>query len=505
MMVRMVRFFLAAVVTLVLCAIAVTPGHASEARSPVSLRAPAPWTGDFDGMQQRRLVRVLAPYSDTQFFFSGGRQRGVAAEFAQMLEDWLNRRNQQAGYRRHLRFVVAITPMPRDKLFDALNRGIGDVVMANLTITDERRNLVDFTRPWLTDVKEVVVTGPAGPELASIEDLAGKTIPLRNSSSYATHVRELSARFVAAGRQPVRIEPLPDDLEDERILDMVHAGLLPMAIVDDHKARVWANVFPKLRVRTDLAVSAGGEIAWAIRKNSPLLKAQLDEFLSRHSVGTSFGNTIRRRYFGGSRAARPATSDGAMQRFNGLEASFRRHGTTSAIDPLLLAAQGFQESGLVQSRRSPRGAVGIMQLLPSTAAAPPVSVRNVATDADANIMAGARYMRHLIDAYVNDPGLDPLNRTLMAFAAYNAGPGNLRKIRRTASAMGLDPNVWINNAELAAARVIGRETVQYVANIYKYYIAYNLSQRALADNRAASAPVATPARDAAPSAPRITP
>ncbi len=40
--------------------------------------------------------------------------------------------------------------------------------------------------------------------------------------------------------------------------------------------------------------------------------------------------------------------------------------------------------------------------------------------------------------------------------------------------MGLDPNKWFGNVEVAAAKVIGRETYQYVRNIFKYYISYKL-------------------------------
>jgi membrane-bound lytic murein transglycosylase MltF len=139
-----------------------------------------------------------------------------------------------------------------------------------------------------------------------------------------------------------------------------------------------------------------------------------------------------------------------------------------------LAALGYQESHLNQNQRSKRGAVGVMQILPSTAANPPISVRNVRISADANIMAGTKYLRMVADEYLDDPKINDQNRMLMAFAAYNAGPGNLRKFRRVARDSGLNQNVWFDNVEIAAARTIGDETVDYVRNIYKYYVAYKL-------------------------------
>jgi membrane-bound lytic murein transglycosylase MltF len=268
---------------------------------------------------------------------------------------------------------------------------------------------------------------------------------------------------------------------------MVAAGLLPFAVVDEHKAQAWTGVFRGLVARPDLVINAGGDIAWAIRKDSPGLKAELDAFFEQHRAGTSVGNTIRRRYFGSGRGVRSAASEAEAAKFRQLVGLFVEHGGRANFDPVLLAAQGYQESGLDQSRRSPRGAVGVMQLLPSTAAAPPIGITGVGTDAARNIEAGARYMRHLMDRYVTDPALSDRERALMTLAAYNAGPGNLRKFRRAAAAAGLDPNVWFGGVEQGAAKVVGRETVQYVSNIYKYFITYELALERMREQDAARA------------------
>jgi membrane-bound lytic murein transglycosylase MltF len=146
------------------------------------------------------------------------------------------------------------------------------------------------------------------------------------------------------------------------------------------------------------------------------------------------------------------------------------------FDHLMMVAQGFQESQLDQKRRSPRGAIGVMQLLPSTAADPSVGVAGIEQDVEKNIHAGIKYMSVLRDRYLDDPAIDAKNRMLLSFAAYNAGPGNLQRFRRLAEKSRLDPNVWFNNVEIAAGKIVGSETVQYVSNIYKYYIAYTLVQ-----------------------------
>lgn len=430
------------------------------------------WSGDFDGMQKRRVVRILVPYSKTLFFVDRGRQLGVVAEIGQRFQSWLNARHKTKA----LALTVAFVPVARGGLERALLEGRGDIVAGNLTITPERLALADFAEPWMSQVRELVVTGPSAPPLSSLGDLAGREVYVRAASSYASHLRELSRAFEAKGLKPVTIKPADVDLEDEDLLEMVSAGLLPFAIVDDHKAALWSLVFKDLTVRQDLVVNTGGAVAWAIRKNSPLLKAKLDAFVREHKLGTAFGNDVKRRFFGSDRVVKNAYSEADAKRFRDLSALFRSHGDAYRFDWLMLMAQGYQESQLNQDRKSHRGAVGVMQLMPKTAAAKPISITGVATDVSKNIQAGAAYMRHITETYIaKDAAIDERNRMLLAFAAYNAGPGNLRKFRRVAQEQGLDPNVWFGNVEHAAAQIVGRETVQYVSNIYKYYIAYSLA------------------------------
>jgi membrane-bound lytic murein transglycosylase MltF len=137
----------------------------------------------------------------------------------------------------------------------------------------------------------------------------------------------------------------------------------------------------------------------------------------------------------------------------------------------MVAALAYQESRLDQSKRSPKGAVGVMQLLPSTAAGPPISIRNI-EKLEKNIHAGVKYLRFIYDQYFKNGPMNELNKVLLTFASYNAGPARVEGLRRRTKKMGLDPDIWFRNVEVAAARVIGRETVQYVSNIFKYYLTY---------------------------------
>jgi membrane-bound lytic murein transglycosylase MltF len=438
------------------------------------LPVPRPWTGDFDGMRERRLIRVLVPYSRTYYFIDRGRQLGIVHDLMTEFVASLNRKYKPKV--KGLRIQVSFIPVTRDKLIPALVQGLGDIAAGDLTITPERARLVDFTEPMARDIHEVVVTGPEGPKLSSIDDLAGKSIPVRKSSSFYEHLVELNRTFASRGLPEITLPLLAEDLEDEDVLQMVNAGLLPMTVVDEPVATVWSRLFTKLAVHQDLVINHGGDIAWLVRKNSPLFLAETNAFVTKHRLGTTFANVVINKYIS-DKALKDSFSQVDRDRFEHLSSLFKRYGSEYDFDYLMVAAQGYQESQLNQDRRSPRGAVGVMQLLPRTAADPAIGITGIDRSADKNIEAGVKYLRFLVNTYLDDPKIDEKNRTLMAFAAYNAGPGNLQKFRRITEKSGLDPDIWFSNVEIAAARTVGRETVDYVSNIYKYYVAYKLAEQ----------------------------
>ncbi len=425
---------------------------------------------DLSEMKARRIIRILVPFSKTIYFIDKGMQFGTAVEFGRELEKVLNKdRKKQIDH-----INIVFVPTPRDKLLAALNDGIGDIVMANLTITNARSEEVDFTDPLYSSAEEILVAAPNSPDISTIDDLSGKNIAVRVSSSYYQHLLDRNKELAASGKPEITISAMDENLEDEDLMEMVNADLLPYTIVDSYKADIWSHVFPDIQVRRDVVLSSQGKIAWAIRKNSPELKAELNAFVTTHKIGTTFGNILRNIYFKQDKIVKRAYSPSDVERFQKLVEIFRKYGGTYSFDYLMLMAQGYQESQLDQSRRSPRGAVGVMQLLPSTAKDKAIAINGIDKDPDRNIEAGVKYLRHLIKTYINDEELTAKDRQLFAFAAYNAGPGNLRRFRKKAESMGLDPDIWFGNVENGAAAIVGRETVQYVSNIYKYYVAYSL-------------------------------
>ncbi len=430
----------------------------------------APWFGDLDGMAERRVIRVLVVSGGPQFFYDDGKARGMIAELLQLLQEELN-----VALNRRLD-QVEIVPMPvsRDRLIAALVGGQADLVAADLTITEARSELVDFSVPFARNVDEVVVFAPSeGDDVASVDDLAGRSVYVRKSSSYFEHLTELNDDLTRRGLAPIRINVANELLKSQDILEMVNAGLITATVVDSYKASSWSKILSGLRVRDDLVVHADGEIAWAFRKDSPQLAAIANDFARGHRQGTLIGNVLIKRYMENLDWVRNSTSDGGVERLRPLFEYFTTSAAANAIDPLMLAAQAYQESELVHDRESPAGAVGIMQIKPSTAADRNVGIPDISKPSD-NIEAGARYMRFLMDRYFADPEMGELQRWLFALAAYNAGPARIQRLRTQAAVEGYDPNLWSDNVELIAARKIGRETVRYVRNIFKYYVAYRL-------------------------------
>jgi membrane-bound lytic murein transglycosylase MltF len=464
--------------TIVLAGAAAAQGTAQGAAqgvvpagAPLSIELKATsWTGDLDALAGHRAIRVLVPYSKTLYFVDlGGVQRGISYDFMHAFEQTLNSKLGEGQLQLHVVFI----PVSRDKLIPMLIAGEGDVVAANLTVTPERSAVVDFISPAATGVREILVTGPGAPALRSLDDLAGRQVYVQTGTSYYQSLAALNQIFRQRKLAPISLKQAPARFETEDLLEMVNAGLVQTIVADDYLAHFWRRVYPNLVVHDDIAVRTGGDIAFAVRKGSPKLKAALDAFTATHRQGTLFGNVTLQKYLQQTRWAKNAVSEEELKKFNTLVALFRKYGAEYRIDWLLMAAQGYQESQLDQTRRSGVGAVGVMQLMPATGRQMQVGDIN---ELDANIHAGVKYVRFMVDTYYRDDAMDELNKVLFAFASYNAGPERIRALRKEASAMQLNPNVWFDNVERVAAQRIGRETVQYVSNIYKYYIAYSLVQ-----------------------------
>jgi membrane-bound lytic murein transglycosylase MltF len=474
---RLFRCFALGASLLAAAAIAHAQQPAKAAATPRALpTATKAWKGDFDGMVERRHIRVLVPYSRTLYYNDKGRERGITADLVRDFEQYINKKYAKELAKRPI--TIYMIPTTRDELLQDVAAGMGDIAAGNLTVTDARRKIVDFVAPAdQKPVAEVVVTGPKSPAIATADDLAGQTVHVRPASSYYESLVALNERFKKEGKPPVRLIVVPDALEDEDMMEMLNAGLFEAIVVDDWKAKIWAQVLPKIKVNDGAAVRSGGLVGWAVRKDSPKLEAILNEFyvsfVKKHGLQTA----RQKQYSSRIRQLKDPTGAADWKRFEETIALFRRYGEKYGFDPLMLAAQGYQESGLDQNAKSHVGAIGVMQIMPATGAELKVGDINVA---EPNIHGGAKYMDQLMTRYFPDARFSDANRSLFAFASYNAGPGRIAQMRKEAAKRGLDPDKWFNNVELVTAEKVGIETTTYVRNIYKYYAAYKLMLEARA-------------------------
>jgi membrane-bound lytic murein transglycosylase MltF len=423
------------------------------------------WTGDYDELAERRFLRVLVPFSRTLYYLDGPQQKGIAYEALLQLESQLPRIGKSK-----VRPKIVIIPTTRERLLPALAEGYGDVAIGAFTVADLHRQTVEFSAPTMSGIEEVVVTSKDAPVLAEA-DLAGREIHVRRASSYYEDLVALNERLTKAGQRPVSIKEVDARLEDEDVLQMVDAGIIPATVSQLPVAAFWAQLYGGLVVDSRVALRSDAEIAWALRKDAPQIKKIIDKFVAEHRAGTLFGNVLLQRYLGSAKRLTNPTSAAKLERYRAMAQYFRTYADRYGSDWVLAVAQGYQESELDHSRRSEAGAVGVMQVKPSTAADPNVGIGNVEV-LENNIHASIKYMSFLRDRYFADQGIDPLDQGLLTLAAYNAGPARVTSMRSKAAAVGLDPNQWFGNVEIIAARVIGRETVDYVGNIYKYYSAY---------------------------------
>lgn len=426
----------------------------------------APRFGDLPEMRQRRVVRVLVTYDRTNFFFRDGEPRGFEYEMLRRFEQELNAGVGSGELRTQLAFV----PVPFGQVLDSLVAGRGDIAAAGLTITPARSERVAFSEPYLENVSEIFVTSRVLDPRAPLEELTARPVVVPGRTSYVRHLRELGRR---SGRE-IEVVEAASGLQSADLLELVSHGALAVTVVDEHVAEIWSRVYPDLVLRRDLPVHQGSRIAWAVRRESVELRAALSRFARRNRRGTLIGNVLFQRYYGRDARLTNPLGEAELGRLRQLEPIFRRHAERYGFDWLAIAAQAYAESGLRQDRRSRNGAIGVMQLLPRTAAAEPVGIADIGTP-DANVEAGVRYMAHLRDLF-SQQGIGEAERFDFALAAYNAGPTRVRGFRERARELSLDPDRWFRNVELAALEGVGQETVRYVARVNKYYVAYRLAR-----------------------------
>jgi membrane-bound lytic murein transglycosylase MltF len=435
------------------------------------------WQGDLDGIAKRRILRVLVAPNKLGFYFDGSEIHGAAYEYCREFERFLNHKLHTGNLAIRLHFI----PIGRDNLLPKLADGYGDLIATMMVTSDQPRFAVDFADPLYDDAKAVIVSGP-GEHLSRLEDLSGREVYYFSNTTSYENLRRLSDDLQHNGKPPIRLTPAAPDLQVGDLLEMVNAGLVPMTVAEDKVAQAWVKVLPDLKIHSQIVVAAS-PLAWVVQPNTPQLKSVVNEFIRDHKIGTVYGNTVKDKYLSNIKWVKDAIAGEDLAHFEEMVSLFHRYGEKYDFPYLLLAAQAYQESGLNQRLRSKAGAVGVMQIKPSTAAADPIDITGV-EKIDHNIEAGAKYLRYMVTHYYAKEPMDQMTKGLFALASYNAGPDRIEKLRPVATRQGYDPNRWFNNVEFIAASEIGAETPNYVGNVYKYYLAYKMTTEQDARRRA---------------------
>jgi membrane-bound lytic murein transglycosylase MltF len=436
---------------------------------PQLSRIREPHLDDLPDMLRRRTIRVLTTYAPSTYFISYGQSYGFEYRLLKDYETYLNRKPVYGK----LPTVVEFIPIPENLLISSLNAGIGDIVAAGTRITPERSSEVDFTIPYLGSVSEVLVSHATASPINRIEDLSNRRIHVQPGWESSKTLRRINARLLVRNLPPLQIIETNTILSSEDILELINSGIIELSIAESHISHVWAETLPNIMIHELPEISEHTPIAWMVRKNNPELKASLNRFLLNRRRGSHFGNIYYRQYFKQTKLINNPLAPTDHAKFSRYVPLFRKYGARYGFDWMLLAAVAYQESEMNHSRRSPSGAVGLMQVMPTTANDTSIGVRNINTPEN-NVHAGAKYLALLRDVYFADPSIRPHDRIDLILAAYNAGPNRIQQCRRLAVKLGYNPDKWYQNTEIAAMRLIGSETVRYVSNIGKYYLAYSL-------------------------------
>ncbi|GAK85074.1 transglycosylase Slt family [Vibrio ponticus] len=303
-----------------------------------------PHFGDLPVLEKRGVIRVLVAADLGFYYIEGGQPKGILAELLYHFEKQLKQRSSYLN--------LQVIPVDRDDLLPLLEQGYGDLVVANLTITQPRKEKVEFSSPVRTGVQEWIITEKHTKQYTNISQLSGKEFWVRASSSYFESLQKLNHQLNKLGKPPVLIRFLQETLQDYEVMEMVNQGHIKATVLDSHKSELWLSVMDNIEAHKKLPLRKNGTIAWAMRKESPKLKNLVDQYLRKHRSGTLMGNVIYGKYLDNTRWLRQVLNPTNIRKLESMSEIFIKYSDQYGFDPLMISAQGYQESGLDQSKVS---------------------------------------------------------------------------------------------------------------------------------------------------------
>ncbi len=460
-----------------------TKDSTSEEGLGVSVTEPI--SRDFSEIKKSGVIRMITRYNSNTYFLQHGIERGFEYELV-----------KEFAKKHDLSLEVVIIER-NDNPYDMLNRGDGDLIAANYTITPEREAYVDFTHPYNLVDQVVVFSDQVDQPPQTLEELERRniTINVRRNSSYFHRLMEMKRQG-----HDLRVNIVSDDKDTETLLYEVMQGNYEATVADDNIFKAASKYMGGLIRGPQIA--RNDTVAWAVRKNSDGLEKQMNEFLTKHfklrgadepPKRSAFLNILRRRYFETGKHIKEYfnpnnqfTSAGILSPYDQV---IKKVADSTDMDWKILTAIIAQESKFNPNSKSWAGAVGLMQILPRFSEVKEVSRLY---DPEVNLYEGVRILKEHLRHYSY---MDTTDRWKFTLAAYNAGQGHVADARRLAIDQNRDPNEWENVAD-ALLKLMQRryykdarygfcrgiETVNYVREIYNRYETYKTIM-ALAENR----------------------
>lgn len=426
------------------------------------------WAESYTKILEKRNIRLAVEYDRTLYYSDRGRPYGLALAIAHDLSKWLSDRRSHELKRQSL--TVQIIPVPKGSILDALDSDKADIALGRFRLDHDINASSDLIiRPSAIMLKETLVTGRQTKIVKSIVDLSGRSLYAAYPESSYRGLDQWNNQIRTLGKTPLKISTWPDGLEDEDMLQMINAGLIDSMLVADWKAQLWKFALPNIIVQSEFSLQGAGTVGWAVSKSNSDLATDIDSFVQQWVVNDGMNQFRTTEFKNKLRSMRNPTTTDDWMHFKKLLPIFQKYSNRFNLDPLMLAALGFQETELKSVQQGIGGAIGVMQLMPSTGVAMEVGdIHQV----EPNIHAAAKLFDLLLQQHFSDSQLTTQNRTLFAIASYNAGPNAIASLRKQAEKQGFDPNIWLNNVEIVAAEKIGIGVMTYVRNVYRYFIIY---------------------------------
>jgi membrane-bound lytic murein transglycosylase F len=434
---------------------------------------------DLEDIKKDGILRAMVVYSSTSYFLYKGKPMGFEYELLQLLAEDLG-----------LKLEIVVSK-DLDAQFEVLNRGEVDLIAHGMTVTNQRKWEVDFTEHLFLTRQVLVQKKPDNYlniswkklEQSLIHDpleLINDTVSIRRNSAYYERIMSLSNEIGGT----IVIDTLDSSLSTGEIMDKVAAGKIKYTIADENLAKINASNHPILDISVPISFSQ--RIAWVTRKKAANFKNVINEWILSKRKTTEY-NVIYNKYFKNKRSfKRRIKSDYYSLKNNQIseyDEIIKSYAGELGWDWRLLASQVYQESKFDPQANSWAGAMGLMQLMPSTAKS--LGIQDL-SDPKQSIEAGTKYLRQLYQQF--ESVQDSVNRMKLTLAAYNCGLGHVLDAQRLAEANDLDPKVWNDHVEemlldlrfpkhynksfIKYGYVRGSEPVNYVSQILDRYDHY---------------------------------